>query len=58
MSPISGEVTIRLMINIFSDNLLVGIPFSLMTIRLNLINNASSAFTPIGFSQIRFHFEL
>ena len=48
MSLISGEVTTRLMINIFSDDLLVGIPFSLMIIRLNLVNNASNAFVPIG----------
>ena len=50
MSPISGEVTTRLIINIFSNNLLVGTPSSLITTRLNLVNNASSAFTPIGFS--------
>ena len=58
MSFIPGEVTTRLIINIFSHNLLVGIPSSLTTIRLNLINNATSAFTPIGFSQVKFHFEL
>ena len=43
-------MTTRLIINIFSNDLLVGTPFSLTTIRLNLINNASSAFTPINFS--------
>ena len=50
MSPISGEVTTRLIIDIFSNDLLVNTPSSLMTIRLNLVNNASNAFTPIGFS--------
>ena len=50
MSPISGEVTIRLMMDIFFNDLLVGTPFSLITIRLNLVNNASSAFAFIGFS--------
>ena len=50
MSFISGEVTTRLIINIFSDNLLVGIPSSLMIIRLNLVNNVSSVFALIGFS--------
>ena len=49
MSFMPGEVTTRLIINIFSDNLLVNMPFSLITIRLNLINNDSSAFAPINF---------
>ena len=47
---ISGEVTIRLMMDIFFDDLFVGTPSSLMTIRLNLVNNASSAFALVGFS--------
>ena len=50
MSLILGEITTKLIINIFSDNLLVGTPFSLTTIRLNLVNNASSVFTFISFS--------
>ena len=50
MSPIPGEITTKLIINIFSNDFLVGTPSSLTTIRLNLVNNASSAFTPIDFS--------
>ena len=45
-----GEVTTRLIIDIFSNNLLVNIPFSLITIRLNLANNDLSAFVFINFS--------
>ena len=45
-----GKVTIRLIIDIFSNNLFVNIPFSLIIIRLNLVNNDSSAFTFIDFS--------
>ena len=44
------EVTTRLIINICSDNLLVSTPFSLMIIRLSLVNNDSSALAPINFS--------
>ena len=50
MSPIPGEVTTRLIINIFSDDSLVDTPSSLTIIRLNLINNVSSAFVLINFS--------
>ena len=50
MSFISGEMTTKLMMDIFSNDLFVGTPFSLMIIRLNLVNNASSAFTLISFS--------
>ena len=50
MSLIPGEVTTKSIIDIFSDDFLVGTPFSLTTIRLNLVNNASSAFTFINFS--------
>ena len=50
MSCIPGEVTTNLIINIFSNNLLVSTPFSLTIIRLNLVNNVSSVFTPIDFS--------
>ena len=50
MSPIPGEVTIKLMINIFSNDLLVGTFSSLTIIRLNLVNNASNTFIFISFS--------
>ena len=43
---------------IFSNNLFISIPFSLIIIRLNLVNNASSGLAPIEFSQVEFHFEL
>ena len=49
---------VRSMIKTFSDDLLVGTPSSLMTSRLNLVNNASSGLAPIEFSQVEFHFEL
>ena len=47
---IPGEVTTKLIINIFSDDLFVNIPSSLINIRLNLVNNASNAFILINFS--------
>ena len=50
MSSISGEITTKLIMNIFSNDLLVSTPSSLITIRLNLVNNASNAFAFIGFS--------
>ena len=43
---------------IFFNNLLVSIPSSLIIIRLNLINNASSGLAFIKFSQVKFYFEL
>ena len=49
---------IRSMMETFSDNLLIGTPSSLMTTKLNLVNNASSGLAPIEFSQVGFHFEL
>ena len=49
MSFIPGEITTKLIMDIFSNNLLVNTPFSLTIIRLNLVNNASSVFTPIDF---------
>ena len=48
----------RSIIKIFSNNLLINILFSLIIIRLNLVNNASSGLASIKFSQIEFHFEL
>ena len=40
----------RSMIEIFFNNLLISISSSLITIRLNLVNNASSSLVPIKFS--------
>ena len=48
----------RSIIEIFSNNLLINILSSLITIRLNLVNNASSSLASIKFSQIEFHFKL
>ena len=48
----------RSIIEIFSDNLLINTPFSLITIKLNLVNNASSGLASIKFSQIEFYFKL
>ena len=58
VSPILGDIIVRLIIEIFSDNLLINIPFSLIAIKLNLVNNASSGLAPIKFSQIEFYFKL
>ena len=58
VSLILGAVIVRSMIKIFSDNLLISIPSSLIIIRLNLVNNVSNGFAPIKLSQIEFHFEL
>ena len=40
----------RSIIKIFSNNLLINIFFSLIIIRLNLVNNASNGFAFIKFS--------
>ena len=45
-------------IKTFFNNLLINTPFSLIIIRLNLVNNASNNLASIKFSQIEFHFEL
>ena len=58
VSPILGAVMVKSMIKTFSNDLLINILSSLITIRLNLINNASNGLAPIKFSQIKFHFEL
>ena len=49
---------VRSIMNIFSNNLLIGIPFSLIIIRLNLISSFSKGLVSIEFSYIRFYFEL
>ena len=48
----------RSIIKTFSNNLFISIFFSLITIRLNLVNNVSNGLAPIGFSQVKFHFKL
>ena len=48
----------RSIIKIFSNNLLISIPSSLIIIRLNLVNNASSGLAFIKFSQVKFYFKL
>ena len=53
-----GDVMARSMIKTFSDNLLINILFSLITIKLNLVNNVSSGLAPIKFSQVEFYFKL
>ena len=49
---------VRSIIEIFSNNLLINIPSSLIIIKLNLVNNVSSSFVLIKFSQIKFYFKL
>ena len=49
---------VRLIINIFSNNLLIGIPSSLIIIRSNLVSSSSRSLVPIELSYIKFHFEL
>ena len=48
----------RSIIKIFSNNLLISTPSSLITTKLNLVNNASNNLALIKFSQIEFHFKL
>ena len=47
----------RSIIKIFSNDLFINTPSSLIIIRLNLVNNASSSLASIKFSQIEFHFK-
>ena len=49
---------IRSIINIFSNNLLIDIPSSLIIIRSNLVSNSSKDLVPIKLSYIKFYFEL
>ena len=58
VSPMLVDIIIKSIIEVFSDNLLIKIPSSLIIIKLNLINNASSGLASIKFSQIKFYFEL
>ena len=58
VSSILGAIMTRSMIKIFSDNLLISTFSSLITIRLNLVNNALSNLAPIKFSQVEFYFKL
>ena len=50
VSLILGAVIARSMIKTFSNNLFISIPSSLIIIRLNLVNNASSGLAFIKFS--------
>ena len=58
ISSILGDVIIRSMMDIFSNNLFIDIPFSLIIIKLNLINSFSKNLASIELSDIRFYFEL
>ena len=58
VSLILGAVMARSIMEIFSDNLLISISSSLITIRLNLVNNVSNGLASIKFSQVEFHFKL
>ena len=49
---------IRSIIDTFSNNLLIGILFSLITIRLNLVSSFSRGLAPIELSYIRIYFTL
>ena len=53
-----GDVIIRSIINIFSNNLFIGIPSSLIIIRLNLVSSFSRGLESIELSYIKFYFEL
>ena len=58
ISPILSDVMVRSIMNIFSNNLLIGTPFSLIIIRLNLVSSSSRSLVPIELSYIGFYFEL
>ena len=52
---------VRSMINFFfffSNNLLIGTPFSLIIIRLNLVSSSSKGLVPIELSNMGFYFKL
>ena len=49
---------VRSIINIFSNNLLIGTPFSLIIIRSNLVSSSSRGLVSIELSYIGFYFEL
>ena len=55
---ILGDVIIRSIMDIFFNNLLIDIPFSLIITRLNLVNSFSRDLVPIELSYMRFYFEL
>ena len=58
VSFILSDVIVRSIINIFFNNLLIGILSSLIIIRLNLISSFSRGLVPIKLSYIKFYFEL
>ena len=55
---ILGDVIVRSMMDIFSNNLLIDTLSSLIIIRLNLVSSSSRGLAPIELSYIRFYFEL
>ena len=58
VSSILDDVMVRSMMDIFFDDLLIGILFSLIIIRLNLISSFSRSLAPIELSYMGFYFEL
>ena len=58
ISPILNDVIVRSIVNIFFNNLLIGIPSSLIIIKLNLISSFSRNLVSIELSYIGFYFEL
>ena len=58
ISLILGDVMIKSIINIFSNNLLIDTPFSLIITNLNLVSNSSRGLVSIKLSYIRFYFKL
>ena len=58
VSLMLGDVMVRSMMDIFFNNLLIDILFSLIIIRLNLISSFSKDLVLIELSYIRFYFEL
>ena len=58
ISPILGDVIVKSIMDIFFNNLLIGTPSSLITIKLNLVNSFSKDLVSIELSHIKFYFEL
>ena len=58
VSSMLGDVMVRSMMDIFFNNLLIGIPSSLITTRLNLVSSFSRSLVPIELSYMKFYFEL
>ena len=58
VSLMLGDVMVRSMMNIFSNDLFVGTPSSLIIIRSNLVSSFSRGLAPIELSYVGFYFEL